>query len=381
MTRQTRREHDKVNKKTITNHQLFTFSALSTLGGSILVISSSAAAAAGRDAWISGVLTMVSGLAVMWLYCYLATRFEGLTLIGLLHRLFGKWLGKLVSLAFILFAFATIISIPYYIGSFNSAVMPETPAPVTILLFIAVIVIAAFYGIESVARATEIFITVFTVLFASSMLLVLPNARIEYILPVLEDGITPVLNGTVILSVYVSIQNITLLMLYPTVVKDKVEGKKALFKGFIWANVLVTVNLLFAVLVLGDGIVAKSSFSTILLTREAYNVPILTRIEYMISIIWLLSQFVIAFLYFYATLMAVSEILGLKDDRRIILPFGLIVLVLSLSAQPSATEHNNWAMTSYMSLTITIGFILPLIMLAVYLVRRATDRSFGLRRR
>jgi hypothetical protein len=31
---------------------------------------------------------------MMWVYCYLGTRFDGLTLIGILGKLFGKWPGS-----------------------------------------------------------------------------------------------------------------------------------------------------------------------------------------------------------------------------------------------------------------------------------------------
>ncbi len=364
-----------MKNKRITRHQLFSLTGLSTLGGSILVISSGVASAAGRDAWLSGIVTMLAGLVMMYVYCYLGTRYDGVTLIGLLQKLFGTWLGKLLSLIYILFFFITAYGVPWYIGSFGSAVMPEVPVTATISLFTVSIIVGVYYGIESVARATEVFIKVFTILFILSMLLVLPNIKPGYLLPVMEDGITPVLSGSVILSVFISIQNITLLMIYPIAVKDKKEGRKGFVRGFLWANSMVIINLLMAILVLGEGIVASSSFATILLTREINIMPILTRIEYVISIIWTLSQFAIGFLYFYSTIMSVSEVLRLKDHRRIILPLGLIVFILSFTVLPEAVEHSSWILEAYTPLTIFVGFILPLIMLAVYLIRRAAGRA------
>ena len=369
---------DSVENKKITSHQLFTFTALSTLGGSILVASSTIATAAGRDAWLSGPVTIASGLVMMWVYCYLGTRFEGLTLIGMLRKVFGKWLGTIVSGGYFVYFFVTAYGIPWYIGGFGSSVMPETPVLIPQTVFIAVIIVGLFYGIETVARASEVFITVFTVLFLGFVLLVLPNAKVDYILPVLENGISPVLKGSIFLSAFVSIQNITVLMIYPIAVKDKKAGKKAVFKGFLWANAIVSVNIFIAILVLGHGIVADSAFATILLAREINVMAVLTRMEYVVSVVWLLSEFVIGFLYFYATTMSASEIIGLKDHRKIILPFGLIMLVISLIDNPGTIEHADYILGGYVPLAILFGFIVPVIMLAVYVVRRITNPSFGI---
>jgi spore germination protein KB len=146
-----------LNNKIITNHQLFTFTALSTLGGSILVVSSIVTGIARQNAWISVLVTMVFGLAMMWLYCFLASRYEGLTLIGLAEKIFGKWIGKIVAVGYFAYIFITAYDIPWYIGSFHSNIKHETPVAVLIVLFYTALAIAVHYGIETIARASEIF--------------------------------------------------------------------------------------------------------------------------------------------------------------------------------------------------------------------------------
>ena len=166
-----------MNNKIITSHQFFTFSALSTLGGSILVISSTIAGVAKQDAWISSLLTMASGFVMMQLYCYLGTRYDGLTFIGLSDKLFGRWLGKLVSLGYLLLILVTTYGIPHYIINFGTETMHETPAQIIALPFVVALVVAVYYGIECFSRASEVFFIFFTVLFIASILLVIPNAK------------------------------------------------------------------------------------------------------------------------------------------------------------------------------------------------------------
>lgn len=359
-----------MDKKVITSHQLFTFSALSTLGGSILVISSVITAVAKRDAWLSVLVTMLFGLLMMWIYCFLGTRYHGLTLIGITQKIFGKWLGKIVSVGYLSYLLTTTYGIPHFIGSFVSTALTATPVSLIILPFVAGLVIAVYYGIEAFARASEIFFIFFTVLFLISIILVLPNLNLNYITPVLENGVTPVFKGAVILSGYISIQNITVLMIYPSSVDDYKAGGKAFVKGFLWANTVVFLVILVSILVLGSNIVANSAFPTILLAREINVGTVLTRLEYIISILWVVSEFGIGILYFYSLIKAFSELLGLKDHKKIVAPIGLIVLLYSFIVYPNALQQSNWAITGFTPHVILYGFILPVLMLIVYLVKK-----------
>lgn len=359
-----------MDTKVITSHQLFTFSALSTLGGSILVISSTIAAIAKQDAWISPLVTMAMGFVMMWIYCFLGSRYQGLTLIGIVQKIFGKVIGKIVAVAYIVFFFDTAHRIPWYIGSFGAHVMHETPVPVIVIIYMVVLVIAIYYGIEIFARASELFYLFVTTVFLISIILVLPNVNIQFVMPVLENGITPILKGAVLLSCYTSIQNITLLMIYPVNVDDQKNGMKAIFKGFLWANTVVFITILVSILVLGTAVVAKSSFPTILLAREINVGLLLTRFEYAISIMWSVSEFVIGILYFYACIKGLSELLGLKEHRKIVAPMGLIVLLYAFIINPSSIDQANYIPTIFLPLFIQSGFVLPVIMLIVYMIKR-----------
>ncbi len=358
-----------MENKTITPHQLFTFTALSTLGGSILVISSTIAAVAKQDAWLSALINMAFGLLMTWIYCFIGTRYEGLTLIGIINKIFGKLLGKIVSIGYLLMFFSLAYGIPWYIGSFGAHLMHETPVPIITMLFVAALIISVYYGIEAFARATEIFYIFVTALFVISMVLVLPNSNLRYITPVLENGFTPILKGAVLLSSLVSTQNISILMIYPVHVSDRKGGKKSFIKGFLWANTVVFVTTLISVLVLGSTVVAKSSFPTVLLAREINVGIVLTRLEYAISVMWTMSEFVIGILFFYVTITGISEFVGLKDHRKIAAPMGLVILLLSVTVNPGAVEQSNWIIIGYTPNIIVFGFIIPMVMLVVYLIK------------
>lgn len=364
-----------MNNKTITGHQLFTLTALSILGGSILVISSTIAAVAKRDAWISVLVTILFGLFMLWIYSFLGTRHQGLTLIGITQKIFGSWLGKIVSAGYVLFLFTTAYGIPWYIGSFGAHNMPGTPVPVILVIFVAVLLIAIYYGIEAIARASEVLYIFVTLIFLLSIVLVLPNIKTEYITPVLENGFVPIIKGAVLLSCFITFVGIVMLMIYPSHVADSKEGQRALFKGFLWVGGIVFSTTLVSILVLGSVVVAKSAFPTVLLAREVNIGTVLTRLEYAISVIWTVTEFTIGITFFYTFIIGLSELIGLKDHKRIAAPLGLIILEYAWIVNPDSVQHANWIIIGFMPQIILFGCVIPVLMLVIYLLKQLTSKK------
>jgi spore germination protein KB len=359
-----------LEKQIITSRQFFAFSSLSILGGSILVISSTLAAVAKQDAWISTLITMIFGVSAISLYCYLCTRYSGLTLIGTVRKILGKWIGGLVSAFYVFTFFVMSYAVPWWIGSFGSHAMPETPIPVILLPYVVGIVVSVYYGIETIARASEIFFYFVTALFAVAIILVLPNIHTVYLTPVFENGMIPVLKGAYVLSPFLFLPAIALLMIYPVNVDHVAGGRKALLKGYIWSNAVVFVTILASLLVLGTSVVAKSPFPTVLLAREINIGTVLTRLEYVVSVMWNVSEFVIGLMFYYVFIKSLSELIGLKDHKKIAIPAGLIVLLYAWLVNPSSEETSNWLFTGFIPNATVFTFVLPIVIWGIYIIKK-----------
>lgn len=352
----------------ITNHQLFTVTALSTLGGSILVISAAMATIVKQDAWLSILINIGYGWVMISIYSYLGSQHPGLTLVGIIRQIFGKWLGLILAVCYVLFFIKLAFEIPWFIGSFHSHQLVETPPAFINVFFYVALVIAVLYGIEAFSRASEIFYVFVTALFIISIILVVPNAKFEYIEPVLEKGLKPVFKGSIIIAGYISFPVISMLMIFPKHIEDMKKGKQALLKGFLWANVVVLVTILISTLVLGSIVVSKSSFPTVNLAEEIVIGTVLTRLEYIITVMWTVSEFGIGILNFYCAIVGFSELLGLNDHKKIVLPMGLVGFLYADTAWPNSIEQANYV-NVWLPHIIVFGAILPFIMLFVFLLK------------
>jgi len=360
-----------MDKAKITNHQLFSLTANGSIGGSVIVVAALIASVAKQDAWIGALLTPVFGFPVIWIYWFLGSRYPGLTLVEILVKIFGKFIGFIVGAGFIFFCFTSASRVVWYAFSFiTTQALTETPAIIVNLLFMTAIVIAVLYGIETFARASELFIYFASFLFILAMLLVLPNTRIENIQPVFEKGVIPILKSSIFLSCFLTFPLITLMMVYPYNIDNISEAKKSFFKGYLWAGLIIFIAILMSILVLGSEITAKTQFPTYFLATEINLGTIFTRFEFIIAASWIVTVFIIGILFFYAGLIGLSQLIGLKNHKIIIVPLGLITLIMSLIAFPDSFYEKNWNSLVWTPYSITYGLILPIILLFVFLIKK-----------
>lgn len=360
-----------MNKTKISNFQLFALTANYSLGTAVIATSSGIAELAKQDAWICALITPVIGLPFIWMYCYLGKLYPGKTFVDMFSLVFGKWLGWIISAFFVLFiCFLSAAAVISYIGNFvQTEYMSETPLYALNLLFAIVLVIGLLYGLEAIARSAEVFIYIVTVLFVLTMLMSVPNIHPENLLPVFEKGMVPILKGTIRLSSFLTWPFIVLIMIYPINTGHTVKTRNALFWGYLWASTINFVCTIMAILVLGSTITARSQYPTYLMAEEI-SIGIIDRIEALVSFSWILTESVRMILYFYAGVIGLSQLFGLKDHKKIVLPLGLAMLVYSGVVYPDAAYQAKWDSTTWIALIGTFGIVLPIVMLIISIIKK-----------
>lgn len=360
-----------MHKIELTGHQLFSLSACGAIGGSIIVIGSTMATVAKQDAWIGALFSTLFGMAILWIYWYLGSNYPEETFVGIIKKVFGKWIGTFFAASYIFLCFNLSFHIPWYISHhLTTQVMPETPAITINTLFVAAIVVAVLYGLETIARFSEIAIYFVLILFFLAMALVSPNVSIDNIFPIFEKGIVPSLKSSALLSCFTLYPLTTVLMIYPLNIQNIKNARKQLLKGFLWCNLLIFVAILMCILVLGSTVTANYQFPTYLLAKQINVATIFSRVEFVITLSWFTTQFVIGALSFYACIMGISELLGLKEHKRIVIPLGLLVLVFSEVVFPDIMYQINWVNMVWIPYSTTHGLILPISLFVIFQIKK-----------
>jgi len=353
----------------ISSHQLFALVANFTVGTTIIAASSGVAGLSKQDAWISALITPVVGLPFVWMYYYLGKLYPGKTLVEMICSAFGKWVGWIISAAFVLFVcFLDASQVITYIGDFvKTEYMTETPLYALNLLMVIGLAIGLLYGLEAISRSAEIFIYIATVIVVLSVLLNLPNIKFDNLLPVLENGITPVLKGTLNLSSYMTWPLIVINMVYPANCDNTNKSRNSLFFGYVFGAGVNFICTIMSILVLGSTITARSQYPTYLLAKEI-DISSITRIEGVVALAWILTEFVKTLLYFYAGAVGISQLLKLKDYKKVVLPLSLILLVFSGVVYPDFAYQTKWDSTTWIPFIGSFGAFLPILLIIVSII-------------
>lgn len=355
----------------ITNHQIFSLTACSAFGGVVLFVPAAVAGVAQQDAWLSAAIAPIWGLLILKLYSSFGKLYPNMTFIEIIMQILGKRIGWLAAAGFILYCSFLSTNIIWNISSYvTSQAMPETPSYVISVIFVIAIVIGLLYGLETIARASELVLLFASFLFILTMIFSLPNVKIENILPIFEKGIASSIKGSVILTDFMPLTLITILIIYPKNVDNIWTSEKSIYKGYLWSAFLIFICILMNILVLGTTITTNSLYPTHLLAMEI-NIELGNfGFESLIALMWFSTFFIVSTLFFYAAVKGLSQLFGLADHKKIILPIGLIFLIMTQINFPNQVYELNWIQLVLLPFDVTFSLILPIVLLLVSQIKK-----------
>lgn len=360
-----------MNKTKLTNSQITIVTSGFIFGSAPLFIASSVAVYAKQDAWISVIFSTIIGILIIWINTSLGRLYPNKSLIEVISLIFGKWLGKVVSIIFIFITLVTATQVTWYVGDFiTTTYLPEMSTYPINILFIAVVAIAMLYGLEAMCRACTIFFTFLFPIYVIILLMLIPDIRVTNLLPMFENGIVPILKGTIPQLSLTTFPVIVLNMVYPSHAENVKQSKKTLFYGYLLGMLATLVGVLMTILVLGSNFTASSRFPLFIITQEINVGVIFSRLEAVVIAVWLTTKFISTFFYFYAGSIGLSQLLMLDDYRKLVLPLVLIIAVFSNFIYKNVPYQINWDSYVWPLVIFTFGFVLPVILLLTYGIKK-----------
>lgn len=355
----------------INRHQFKVYVVLVFIGTAILIAPSALAAKAKQDAWIAAIIGVALGILVIALYNSIANKMKNRTLIEYIEATMGKWLGKIVAIWYVVFFLLATTTIVWIIGNFmSSQIMTSTPELAFNILFVIVIVIGTRLGLEVIVRTAEILYPVAIGGTIILFLLIIPDINFKNVQPILENGIRPLFESIMVFESFVPFTFICFLMIFPRYMKDIEEGKKGFLAGMITGGIIIVIQTALTILVLGPESTVRNTYPSYVVAKKIKIGIALERIESIIAMVWIISVFFKAILYFYSGVLGMAQIFKLKDYKVLTLPLGMIVVVLSTIVYPNSIYANKWDTTVWTAYLFTNGLIIPFLLLIIGRIKR-----------
>jgi len=321
---------------------------ISPLQGAMLLITTITSTAiillpgaiAGRDAWLASLVGLAVGLAVAVIISFLGQRFPGKTIIEYTEILLGKFIGKAVSALFLTFFIYLAALTLWDFGVFiSNSLLVGTPMVAINIIGILVAVYTARYGLEVIARVNQIFLPliIISVVAASTIIFTMPNTNLSNVLPVLENGIKPLLAGTAKVADWLG-EAIVLGMVIPFL-HPKKNAQSVAMMGVLISSIILTLVSLVVVATFGAN--SPTLFFPFYSTVLLIEISRVLRLDVVITTIWIIGAFIKISFLLYIIAHGTAQWFKLDKHNFLILPLAVIILSLSLIILHSVTEYEN----------------------------------------
>jgi spore germination protein (amino acid permease) len=323
---------------------------------------------AGPAAWLSALAGLSVALAHVYLIYMLLKPHPESNIVDVTYSALGRILGIPVNLLYAAF-FISVAAL--FTRTFSEALLisalPDTPISVVSTGYIAMGLMGAYIGLESLARAARLTYPFVVGGVAFLLLSLIPNWEITNLFPVLGNGPADVfLKGGIIAGA-------TSEILLAAVIVQSFHGSgmfgmvaaRAMIMGFSYLILLVLV----IIMVTGWNTSQEFTLPFYQVSRLIYLGRFFQRVESIFIIIWGFIGMVKVALTLYAAAVVLAGTFRLPDHRPLIWPLALVIFTVSLLPpdMPTTVKIEGVIIRQYAWLPT---FVLPVIVLAVDRIRR-----------
>lgn len=322
-----------------------------------------------QNTWIVLIVGFFISLLLLLVYLSISSKFPGKSLIEINSQIYGRYLGKMISIIYIYYFWFIISTHIRFISDFFSTYLfSETDISVFIIAVMLVSMYAVRKGIEVIGR-TGLVLSIFSLIIAVLItILNIKDIHLSNFLPVLQIGLKEIIQGVNAMVAIPFGEVIVFLMFFPYV-NDKERIKKSAIRGFTIGSIYFLIIILRNTAVLGN-IVSFYVLPSYQVAKLIDIGEIVTRVEALIAMALLFNVFLKICIYYYAAVLSTAQLFKLSNYRPLVMPIGIISIVMSMSMFNSPVDEAYVAANIYPVFAIPIIIILPIISLIIASVRK-----------
>lgn len=294
-----------------------------------------------EDTWIVDLITLVPSCALFMLYTYLLIAGKSPNLYSLLHKTWGQFLGKILILVYVVyFLFIASRNIRDMIEVIKTTLLANTPEALLILLFILLIAYTTSGGLPTIGRmAIPIAGMVFFFFALLAVLLGFSGSiDMERILPLLPNGVLPVLNTTWRSTIWFPYGEIIVFIVFLDGLGSPRRFRKLGLASMICGCIVLTFSSLLQICTLGKDNMNFSVFALLDAARQINIVDFITRMDALVAFIIFFSVLLKCSIFLYAGTKGVAYVFK-KSYKKFSLPCAMLIAGYSILVTNNYGEH------------------------------------------
>lgn len=280
------------------------------------------------DSYMVPILSTIIGFIPLLLFIYITKNKDGLDIIDLNIKIFGKWFGNvlniILNLTFIFLASIILYNLSVFL---QTQILPNTAYIYVSIMIITAVVYAASKNIAVISRISQMIFIIAIVMFGVSWLGLLEWSDFENLTPVLENGFSPVITSTL----YYVVFSVSPIFALTIISRDKLKTEKKHTKKIIIMYLVsnfVIFGIIFAILtVLGYNVASIYKYPEYATLKKYSLLNIIERIENTLALQFIFDMFMYIVVAYYFVIHSCKKIIK-PDKIRMLLPYAISIVVL-----------------------------------------------------
>lgn len=331
---------------------------------------------AGRSGYLSPLWSVIATVPLTAIIILLIKSYPGLNFYEIMVQLLGKFLSKLLILAYLLWILLAVTAkVTIYSLTLQLTLMPRTKSD----FFMAILAVLVFYalirGVKTVFRFSELTLGTIMILFAILFLCAISRIRGDYLLPVS----TIHLKSTVFAARHVVAigGNIIIALFFAdkfgiSVSKDQI---RKLWFGVLAFTVLAFIITFFSFGISGTSLTANLPFPFYITVKSISFFNIFERFEVLVTLICILSDFIAICVFVILLLRCFSWLFHLEECSTLCIPLAMIIFYLTYYVSSTQFEFNYLYKYVIVNLNLIFEYLIPVILALFCLAKRKKIRK------
>jgi len=320
-------------------YQLFVLIVLFEMGSEILV---GLGAQAKQDAWIAILLGLGGGLAVFLIYYQLYKYYQDIPLTSYVQKITGKWIGRLIGVSYIIYFLYCAARVLRDFGELlASTIYTATPLIVINCLMIFTIIYGVHKGFEVIARVGELFFIVIYFMAFIGFALIMFSGLIhpENLRPVLENGWKPVVKTFLTETINFPFGEMVVFTMLLPYLNDLKKAKWVCLGGMVLSGINIIITAVINVAALGPALFTRANFPLLSTISKIQLADFIERLDVLFMLYLVIGGFFKISIFFYAAVVGTADIFGFKNQSKLSIPMGALVLFSSITIASNYSEH------------------------------------------
>ena len=303
----------------ISPHQFMTLGAAVLLGTTFLPVAAIVTGVGGRDGWMSVLPGFAMGIPYGLMVLSLLAQYPQKNLLQITESLFGKWIGKIIGIIYIL--------ITGYFGGlllgqvgdiYETSIMPLTPIWLFYLGGLLVVFYLVSSGIEVFARFTEVIFPVIVIVLFLNIGLSIPRMEQGELMPILSEGLKPLFLGGIKVIPFAMEYILFLAGILPFLPTGKQEFgqlKAGVWRAVFLVGILDTLVVLMQILVFGPTETTRLVYGLLVLGKMVEVSRTVAGVESLFLGVWLGAAVIKIGAFYLTSTWGLETVFGLKGPR------------------------------------------------------------------